>query len=168
MNTDQPFFSNLHSTAIISAIILALLFSSLGWGQGVSGVISGRVTNPKDAAGIAVVTITNADTGVVAWTGKTNAAGLYRAPNLPAGRYDIDATARGFKHQHVSGIELSVGERADVLIVMQAGEGGETVAVEGAQRASWSPTVHRSARPSRRPYYRICLCPAAIPSICLL
>ncbi len=152
MNTDQPFVSNLHSCAIIGGIILAFLFSSLGWSQGVAAVISGRVTNSKDIAGIAVVTITNTDTGVVTWTGKTNAAGLYRAPNLPAGRYDIDATARGFKHQHVSGIELSVGERADVLIVMQAGEGGETVTVEGrteGQLESDSSSLGTTITPSQ-------------------
>jgi hypothetical protein len=151
MNTDQPFVSNLHSCAIICGIILAFLFSSLGWSQGVAAVISGRVTNPKDAAESAIVTITNTNTGVIAWTGKTNPAGLYRAPNLPAGRYDIDATARGFKHQHVSGIELSVGERADVLIVMQAGEGAETVTVEGrmeGQLESDSSSLGTTVTPS--------------------
>src|SRR5271168_784179 len=96
-----------------SGWIFAVVFASLGWGQGVTGVLSGTTTDRKAAISGATVTITNADTDVVAWTGKTNAAGLYRAPDLPAGRYNIAVTAAGFKHQQVSGIELPVDQRAD-------------------------------------------------------
>ncbi len=72
--------------------------STVGWSQGVTGVISGTVSDPTKAAiGAAAVTITNADTRVVAWTGKTNAAGVYRAPDLPAGHYNLAVTAAGFK-----------------------------------------------------------------------
>ena len=79
-------------------------------------------------------------------------AGLYRAPDLPAGRYNIDATAQGFKHQQVSGIELSVGQQADILILMQAGELAETVNVEGrteGQLASDSSSISTTITPAQ-------------------
>jgi hypothetical protein len=118
----------------------------------VTAVISGMVTSPRAAVQDATVTVTNAETGVIAWTGKINVAGVYRAPNLPAGRYDIDAKASGFRHQRLSGIELSVGQRADVLITMEAGELAETVTVEGrleGQLASDSSSLGNTITPSQ-------------------
>src|ERR1700691_4523390 len=115
----------------IGGLILAFVLGGGAWSQGVTAVISGIVNSPKAAIGAASVTITDTDTGVVAWDGKTNGDGVYRAPNLPAGRYDIDVAAEGFKHQLMSGVELAVGERADIVIQMQAGESVERVTVEG-------------------------------------
>ena len=97
----------------------------------------------------ATVTITNADTGVIAWTGKTNVDGVYRAPNLPAGSYNIDVTASGFKHQQVSGIELSVGQRANVTFHGSWAKLPRPSPWKGRRRACWRLTVHRSAAPSR-------------------
>ena len=105
-----------------SGLILALLLGSFAWGQGVTGVISGITTAPAAAISGATVTITNADTGVTAWTGKTNVAGVYRAPDLPAGRYNVSVTLAGFKRHQISGIELSADQRADIPIVMEVGE----------------------------------------------
>lgn len=147
--------------------ILAIFFGSCAWSQGVTGVISGTVTDPRDAIGGATVTITNADTGIVAWTGKTNLDGVYRAPDLPAARYNVDVTAAGFRRQRVFGIELSVDPRADIPVPMQVGEVAETVTVDGGRRASWRPTARRSGTPSHRLNWRICLCPAAMSSISL-
>jgi hypothetical protein len=135
-----------------SSLILAILLTSCGWRQGVTAVISGMVTSPKAGVRDATVTITNTDTGVLAWTGKINATGVYRAPNLPAGRYDIDAQAAGFRHQHFSGIELSVGQRADILITMEAGQFADTVTVEGrmeGQLASDSSSLGNTITPSQ-------------------
>ncbi len=117
-----------HSSAAF--LLGALFFGSLAWSQGVTGVISGIITPPKAANG-ASVTIMNADTGVIAWTGKTNFDGLYRAPDLPAGRYNIDVTAAGFKRQRVSGIELAADQRADIFVVLEAGGAENTITVEG-------------------------------------
>src|SRR5580704_12657404 len=111
-------------------LVLALAFGSVADGQGVSGVISGAVT-PQKAANNSVVTITDAETGVVAWTGKPNSDGIYRAPGLAAGRYNIAVTAAGFKRQQVSDVELAIDQRADILFVMQAGEAADAVTVEG-------------------------------------
>ncbi len=111
--------------------ILAVVFASLAWSQGVTAVISGVVAHPPAAISGASVTVTNANTGVVVWSGTTNSEGVYRAPSLPPGRYDVTATAVGFKRKQVSGIELPVNERVDVPILMEVGEIAETVTVEG-------------------------------------
>ncbi|MGD0133676.1 MAG: carboxypeptidase-like regulatory domain-containing protein, partial [Bryobacteraceae bacterium] len=137
---------------LVRGLLLALVFGCFGWGQGMEGVISGIITSPKAAIPAATVSVTNTDTGVIAWSGKTNVDGVYRAPDLPAGRYNIDVTAEGFKHQYVSGIELSVGQLADIVIIMQAGIVADTVTVEGGtagQLASDSSSLSTSITPSQ-------------------
>jgi Carboxypeptidase regulatory-like domain/TonB-dependent Receptor Plug Domain len=136
----------------VRGLLLALVFGCFGWSQGVEGVISGIVTSPQAAIGAATVSVTNTDTGVIQWTGKSNVYGVYRAPDLPAGRYDIDVTAEGFKHQYVSGIQLSVGQLADIVIIMQAGMVADTVTVEGGtagQLASDSSSLATTITPSQ-------------------
>ena len=158
MNTDGSFAPNLCLSACRQKLITGFRFwvvlsgiASLAWSQGVTGVISGIVSDPKGSIGGATVTITNAETGVTAWTGKTNPDGVYRAPDLPAGRYNIAATAAGFRRQQVSGIELSVDPRAYVPFSMQLGELAETVTVEGMvdQLASDSASLGNTITPSQ-------------------
>ena len=112
---------------------LFLIFPAILPAQGVTGVISGTITDPsKSPIPNASVSITNADTGVTVWTGATNDSGVYRAPNLPAGRYNVAVTAGGFKRQQVSDVNLAVDQRADIPLTLQVGQVNETVAVEGS------------------------------------
>ncbi len=153
MNTDAPSASNLRLSAFFGLRLWVLFgIATFAWSQGVTGVISGVVTDPKGVIAGATVVITNADTGAVTWTGKTNVAGIYRAPDLPAARYNLSVTAAGFKHQQVSGIELSVDSRADVPVLMQVGEVAETITVEGTsagQLASDSSSLGTIITPSQ-------------------
>ncbi|HTW63709.1 MAG TPA: TonB-dependent receptor [Bryobacteraceae bacterium] len=133
-------------------LIPTIVFATLAWSQGVTGVISGIVTDPKGAISGATVIITNADTGGTTWTGKTNGAGVYRAPDLPAARYDVTVTAAGFKRQEVSGVELAVDPRADIPFLMQVGEVAETITVQGSmegQLASDSSSLGNTITPSQ-------------------
>ncbi len=132
-------------------VIFGVVWGSLVCAQGLTGVISGTVTSTDAAVSEATVAISNADTGVTAWSGKTNLAGVYRAPDLPAGRYDVVVTAPGFKRQQVAGIELSADQRADLPISMQAGEVTQTVTVNGGTRgqlASASSSLGSTITPS--------------------
>jgi hypothetical protein len=132
--------------------MLSVLWCSLAWAQGVTAVISGTVTSTAAAVADATVTISNADTGVSAWIGRTNWAGVYRAPDLPAGRYNVLVTATGFKRQQVAGVELSADQRADLPIAMQAGAASETVTVNGGtqgQLASASSSLGSTITPSQ-------------------
>ena len=120
--------------------------------QTLTGIISGTVTDPSKApiAG-AKVSITNSDTNVRVWIGQTNDSGLYRAPELPVGRYRIDVEANGFKRQEVSNVTLEVDQHANIDIAMQLGGVAETVTVEGAtagQLQTETATVGQTITPS--------------------
>src|ERR1700678_34408 len=112
---------------------LAIFFGSVAWAQSLTGIISGTVTDPTKApvAG-AGISITNADTNVKVWTGKTNESGVYRAPDLPVGQYKLAVEAAGFKQTQISNITLSVDQRADIDVTLQLGGVAETVTVEGS------------------------------------
>src|ERR1700739_4774033 len=113
-------------------IFFVLTFASLAIAQGVTGIISGTVTDPsKSPVAGATVTITNADTGVVAYSGNTNESGVYRAPDLPIGRYNVNVAAGDFKTQQVSGVPLSVDQSANISVTLQLGQVAETVTVQG-------------------------------------
>jgi hypothetical protein len=156
----------------VRLIVLAAALGALVWAQTLTGIISGTVTDPSKApiAG-ADVSVTNEDTGVKAWNGRTNESGLYRAPDLPVGRYRVDVEAPGFKHQLVSDIHLLVDQRANISVVMQLGQVSESVTVEGAtagqlatETASLGNTIAPSQLqdlplPSRSPYNLLALTP---------
>ena len=104
--------------------------------QGVTGVISGTITDQTKAPVVgATVTITNADTGVKVYSGSTNDSGIYRAPNIPVGRYNVTISAPGFKSQQVSKIELTVDQKADISATLDVGQVSQTVNVEGTTEA---------------------------------
>jgi hypothetical protein len=152
MSTDESSASNLRLSALISGYLFWWFFASFAWSQGVTGVISGVVADAKGSIRGATVNITNADSGVIAWSGKTNVDGVYQAPNLPAARYNVAVTATGFKHQQVSGVELSVDPRATISFLMQVGAVAETVTVEGrtqGQLASDSSSLGTAITPSQ-------------------
>jgi hypothetical protein len=110
--------------------------TAAAWAQGVTGTISGVVSDPtKAAVEGATVTITNTDTGAPVWTGKTNSSGVYRAPDLPVGNYTIGVQATGFKHEQVARFPLSVDQRADIPVTLQVGEVTQTVDVEGSTQS---------------------------------
>lgn len=131
----------------------AIAFGSFAWAQSLTGIISGTVTDPTKApVAAAALTITNADTGVKAWTGKTNESGVYRAPDLPVGRYNLVVEAAGFKHVQISNFTLSVDQRADIDVTLQLGAVAETVTVEGSsagQLATETASLGNTITPSQ-------------------
>jgi hypothetical protein len=97
-----------------------------------TGVISGTVTDPSKAViANAAVSIINSDTKTRVWHGMTNGAGIYRAPALAAGRYDVTIEASGFKKASVSGLNLAVDQRSDISVMLTPGAVAESVTVEG-------------------------------------
>ncbi len=136
-----------------SSFVLAILLGSLAWAQGVTGVISGTVTDPsKSPIAGATVTIANADSGVTVYTGQTNTSGVYRAADLPVGRYNLNVAANGFKTQQISDIHLTVDERADISVGLQVGAVAETVTVEGStegQLATDTSSLGNTITPSQ-------------------
>lgn len=109
--------------------ILCLLTVSSSWSQDTRGTITGRVTDPSRAviAGSTVV-VTNTAMGTKA-TLSTNGEGLYRAPLLSPGIYEIEVSSPGFKKAVRSGVEVRVADRLDINITMEIGASEQQVTV---------------------------------------
>src|SRR5260370_36448159 len=115
--------------ALVAALTLAA-GSAHAQSQAVNGTIEGTI---KDASGGLLpgvtVTVHNTDTGAERVV-VTDANGLYRAPLLPLGTYEVTAELAGFKKQQQTGIPITAGASAVINIAMEVGGVSEVVAVE--------------------------------------
>ena len=98
--------------------------------QVTGGTISGTVV---DTSGRVIpncsIAITNSATGI-SRNVTTNTDGLYNAPNLQAGSYDLSFAARGFKTEVRRNIALTVGAAQVLDMTMSVGATVETVQVQ--------------------------------------
>jgi len=117
------------------ARLVFILFSvtSVLPAQEAGGTIVGAVTDANGGTvGNATVTIKNVETGV-ARTVPTNADGLFVAPNLVPGSYQVAVEAAGFASTEVSGVTLTVGERREINVQLKVGEVSQKITVVSAQ-----------------------------------
>jgi hypothetical protein len=119
--------------AMMGLIVLLLIVLSPGLrAQEAGGTIVGTVTDPSGAAvASANVSIKNTATGVER-TVTTNEDGLYVAPNLVPGSYEIQVTATGFASTFVSEVVLTVGERREINVTLKIGQASDKVTVVGS------------------------------------
>jgi hypothetical protein len=97
-----------------------------------AGRIVGQVFDPQHAAVPgATVTVTNTATNV-AETVKTGASGNYVVTSLNPGTYSVSATAEGFQTEVRNGIDLTVGQAAEVDLNLQIGAANTKVVVTSA------------------------------------
>ena len=123
--------------------------------QSVAG-ISGRITD-RSGAIIAGVTVTLRDAAGKTRQTTTGADGSFHLAELPAGQYELTATAAGFKTSKLS-IELKPSELAMLQPVLDMGRASEVVEVAAAsvaasvetQSANVSDKVVAETRTSRR------------------
>lgn len=114
--------------------VLFLASTLTVFAQAPTGIISGTVTDQSSAAiPNATVTITEKTTGTVR-TLTTNNAGLYSAPALLAGEYDVRAEAPGFRTM-VRTATVTAGNTITVDMQMALGQASEVVTVEGQAAA---------------------------------
>ena len=101
--------------AMIGLIVVLMIVPSPHLrAQEAGGTIVGTVTDPSGAAvSSANVSIKNIATGVERSV-PTNDDGLFVAPNLVPGSYEIQVTAKGFSSTLVSQVVLTVGERREI------------------------------------------------------
>jgi Carboxypeptidase regulatory-like domain/TonB dependent receptor-like, beta-barrel/TonB-dependent Receptor Plug Domain len=119
-------------TFVTGAFALICILGGSLFGQVLTGMISGTVSDSSGAVvPSAMVTIVNADTGVTVFQGATNESGLYRAPSLPVSRYDVIVELPGFKRVQISGINLTVDQRAAINVTLQLGAVEESITVAG-------------------------------------
>src|SRR5881296_931170 len=97
---------------LASVFLLGAATAASAQSQAINGSIEGTVTDTSGAALPGVtVTVTNTDTGA-ARAVVSNDHGVYRAPLLPLGKYDVVAELQGFKKFEQTGITLSAGQVA--------------------------------------------------------
>src|ERR1035437_2877726 len=116
--------------------ILCLLTAGSVWSQDTKGTITGRVTDPSGSVipGAQVV-VTNSAMGTKSDL-TTNAEGIYRAPALSPGIYQIEVVATGFKKALRPDIEVPVADRLDVKVAHEIGALEKAVTVSNGGRAS--------------------------------
>ena len=112
-------------------VSLFLTLTALLLGQQGRGTILGQVS---DSTGASVpgaqVTVTSVSTNQSFQT-ETTSEGLYLAPNLAVGEYNVSVEKAGFRRSVRSGVLLQVDQRAQVDIRMDVGQVAETVEVKG-------------------------------------
>jgi len=101
---------NIVGLAMFAALLVALAVAAFPVrGQLAGANLSGVVTDESGAAvASAKVSIKNLSTGDVRDV-TTNTDGLYSAPNLLPGSYEVTVTAKGFSTTVQKGITLTVG-----------------------------------------------------------
>jgi hypothetical protein len=120
-------------SVVLSVFVLAISLLSAGRAHAqVSGAtLIGTVKDPSGAIiPQAQVAITDVATGVTRNV-TTGSAGLYTAPNLLPGTYEVKVTAPGFSTEVRTGITLTVGAQQVLDIAMQVGQVNQTVEVAG-------------------------------------
>ena len=111
------------------ALVFALFVTAHVCAQVAGSTLTGTV---KDSSGAVIpnaqVAITDVDTGI-ARTVSAGGAGLYNAPNLSPGSYEIRVTATGFSTQLQKGITLTVGAQQVLDFTMRVGQMNQTVEI---------------------------------------
>ena len=119
---------------VVSVVLLCVLsvFAAQGYAQVVGATLSGTITDPSGSVvPNAQVSVRNTATGVIR-TVAADTAGLYVAPNLLPGTYEVSVTAPGFSTTRQSNVELGVGAQQQLNFSLKVGETTQTVQVTEA------------------------------------
>jgi hypothetical protein len=110
---------------------LLLIAVSLGVAQQSTGTISGIVMDQQGAVipGARVEVLNTATNALFATS--SNESGLYVAPGMVVGEYEIAVESEGFRRSVRSGVTLQVGQNADVNVTLEIGQVTEVVEVVG-------------------------------------
>jgi hypothetical protein len=122
---------SLYVPARLAAAIIGLLALGTGlvFGQGSTGAIAGTV---KDMSGAVLqgtaVTVKHLETGLTRSTEADN-SGNYSVPSLPVGAYEVTAEKMGFQREVRRGIDLVVGQEAEINLILRVGSIDQQVTV---------------------------------------
>ncbi len=113
----------------IPVLIVAILFgAALAW-AGITGSISGVVSDPNGGVMVAAtVTAIETQTGVKTET-TTDSKGFYDFPSLPMGTYNVEVRSSGFKLYRQTGLVIDVNSTLRVDVKLQIGEASEKITV---------------------------------------
>jgi hypothetical protein len=78
-------------------LAICVTIPEAAWSQQVTAAVTGKITDPSDAA-IAGARVEAKDIarGTV-WTAESNVEGLYSLPRVPVGRYEVRVEIAGFQ-----------------------------------------------------------------------
>jgi hypothetical protein len=110
--------------------LAALLLLSSAFGQTVTGLITGQVTDQSGALIVgANVTAENVATSVRT-SAKTNASGVYTIRFLPIGTYTVTVEATGFSTEQIPPFALEIDQAAKISATMKIGASTTVVVQE--------------------------------------
>ncbi|HEV8384297.1 MAG TPA: TonB-dependent receptor, partial [Candidatus Acidoferrales bacterium] len=122
-------------TALLSAALLALLWTSAATAQTFRGTILGTVTDQSGAVVPgAKVKVRNTETGLVRETATTE-DGSYSVPELPIGHYVVSVEKAGFQTAQSSAVSVEVAADRRVDVTLKPGDVKTTVEVVGTEVA---------------------------------
>ena len=102
----------------------------VAYAQNTNATIRGQVMDPVGAlVGNASVLIVNQDTGVTVFSGKSDSAGAFVAPQVIPGTYRVTVTAPGLKQAVIENLVATVAQTTSINVNLQIGEVSETVTV---------------------------------------
>jgi hypothetical protein len=123
---------NTFSARICVLISLCASLTAAASAQVVGAILSGTITDPSGAAvPNAKVSIRNLATGIVT-EALSNGSGIYSAPNLLPGEYEVSVAASGLSSTQRGRLTLTVGEKQVRNLEMQVGAAAAAIDVSAA------------------------------------
>ncbi len=116
----------------ISALFAAvwLVVGGAAWAQETTGTLSGKLTDSQGLALPGVTVTITGPQGVKSFF--TDSDGLFRAPFLVPGSYDVRAELQGFKVAEQKAVPVSLGQTTAITLRLEVGGVTETVTVTAA------------------------------------
>jgi hypothetical protein len=127
--------------AILGICVLLLAAVGTVSAQNINARIQGTVTDSTGAlVANAAVSVVNEDTNVVAFSGKTDSSGTYRALQVVPGRYKVTATAQGFQSETISGVNANIDQGITLNFELKQGAVTQSVVVNAATQPTLDQT----------------------------
>jgi hypothetical protein len=116
---------------LAASALLILLSAPFLLAQTETGQISGQVTDPQSLAIVeAAVQVISLDTSAKIET-KTDEAGHYSVPNLPAGRYQVTTLVEGFGTASSADVSVAAGQSVVLNLQLTVTKSSSSVNVQG-------------------------------------